>query len=95
MAARGRRGRTARADAAQGRNTAMREGCALCGRAARPPALSLTTTTPAGPADLRVVGACRDCAASTATYAALVAALLRAAAPEATAALPATVAPGE
>ena len=61
----------------------MREGCALCGHADRPSALSLTTSAPAPPGGLRGVRACRDCAGRAATYAALVAALLHAAVPAA------------
>ncbi len=41
------------------------------------------TTVPGGQGGLRVVAACRDCAARTAPSAALVAALLHAAVPEA------------
>ncbi len=93
MGVRSRHGRAAWADAAQGRDTVMREGCALCGHADRPPALSLTTTTPPRPGGLRVVAACHNCAARTTPYATLVAALLHAAVAEAPAPPPATVTP--
>lgn len=57
--------------------------CALCGRADQPPHTSLTTLAPRGqPGGLRGAWACRRCATAADSYAALVRALLRRAAPE-------------
>ena len=81
--------RAASAPRSRGEDAAMPAGCALCGGADRPAALSLTTTAPTRPVRLRVVPACRDCAARAANYAALIAALLHAAVPEASAPPPA------